>query len=362
MAGSSPSAVADLEAVHAARVADPHDLPVAAQHPGHPGPHVRVDGQRPAGAVPVGEPVHRAPDLDHAGQAGVVAGQVAQVVRGRHQAGRQRGGRRPQADVEPPGGAVRRQIIQEPQLAAALIDDPGAVGGGLPGVSAVVIGVPEQAGTVQPAGVDVRRALVVGQEGQPVTDQHGAGELPREPGQDALEGSTVRRGPQPPRGPAPVPLPVRRVTSPAAVQQGPGRLLQVQVGDRAERQPPRRAAIHRDLVRPALPLEGLGARAEGQHLAAGGPPAHPGQLITPVSKAAGPLAVHPGQVHLGRPIPPAGPGHPVSIAGKPRAGRFGAVRGQAPRPAAVQRRQPHIVLGHEGEQITVKMGKTEVPG
>ncbi len=284
------------------------------------------------------------------------------MVRGRDQARGQCGGRRAQADTQRPGLAVRREVVQHPQLAADLVNHPTAVRGGLAGVLAVVVGVPEQVGTVQPARVHVARALVVGQEREAVTDQHGTSELPGQVGQDALERCAVRRRPQPSRGSAPVPLPEGRVTSPAAVQQGAGALLQRHVRDRAERQPLRCAAIDRDRVRPALPLERLAARAQGQHVALRRPATHLPELVTPVGEAAAPLAVHPGQVHLGRAVPPAGPGHPAPIAGEPRAGSLGPVRGQPPTPAAVHRRQPHVIFGHEREQVTVDMRKAEIPG
>ena len=284
------------------------------------------------------------------------------MVGRRDQARGQRGGGRAEADAQRPGLAVRREVVQQPQLTAALVDHPGAVRAGLAGVLAIVVGVPEQAGTVEPAGVHVARALVVRQEGQPAADQHGAGELAGQAGQDALERRAVRRGPQPARGAAPVTLPERRITSPAAVEQGLGCLLQGCVRDRAERQPLRRAAVHRDRVGPALPLEGLAARAQRDDLAAGCPAADLGGLVTPVGQAPGPLAVHPGQVDLGRAVAPAAPGHPLPVPREPRVRGLGPVRGEPPAPPAVHRRQPHIVLGHEREQVTVNMRKAEVPG
>ena len=284
------------------------------------------------------------------------------MIRGRDQARGQRRGGRAQADVQRPGFTARCQGVQQPQLTEALVDHPAAVRGGLAGVPAVMVGVPEQVGPVQQARVDIAGALVVGQERQPVTDQHGTGELAGQAGQDALERGAAHRGPQPPRGAAAVALPEGRVTSPGAVQQSPRALRQGHVRDRPERQPLGRTPLQRDGVRPALPLEGLAARAQGHHLATGRPAAHPGELITPVGEAASPLAVHPGQVHLGRAIPPARPRHPAPVGGKMRAGGLRPVGGQPPRPAAVQRGQPHIILGHEREQVTLNMRKAKVSG
>ena len=90
----------DLEGVHAAGVSHPHDLAGRAEHAGLPGAGVRGHGQGPGGAVGVGQPVHRAAHFDHAGLAGLVAVQVAEVVRRGDQLGGAGTGRRAELDVE----------------------------------------------------------------------------------------------------------------------------------------------------------------------------------------------------------------------------------------------------------------------
>ena len=139
----------DDQAVLPGGVADPGGPAGRAEDDREPGPRVRVHGQRPRRAVPVGQPVHGAAYLDHGRLPGPVAAQRAQVVSGRDQprdAGRRRG---PGRHLDPPG--LRGQVIQDPGLAGHVIDDTGAVGAGVAGVEAVVVGVPAQAGTVQVA-------------------------------------------------------------------------------------------------------------------------------------------------------------------------------------------------------------------
>ena len=194
----------------------PDDETVLAQHPGQPGaarPGVTASA-RPGPSRWVSHWI--VPRTSTALRlAGLVAGQPADVIRGRDQPrcpARDGGG---QLDRQPPR-AVCVQAVQQPQVAPAHVDDPLAVGARLPGVRPVVVGVPPQVAAGQVDRVDVPGALVVGQEREPVPDQHRAGEVP---------GQVRRRsgGTAVPRRPAPA---VRSQSRPAvaAVALAPGRV------------------------------------------------------------------------------------------------------------------------------------------
>ena len=244
----------------AAGVADPDDLAVADQHPGHPGPDVRLGGSARAGPSRWVSQCTVPADLDHAGQAGIVAGQVAQVVGGRDRRGRA-------VDAEPRLTLSGRGWLSGARLSSSQSSPRhwwiarGAVRPGLAGVPAVVVGVAEQAGTVQPARVAGCPCPRDRTGTPPVTDQHGAVELPGQAGQEALERGAARRGPRPARGAAPVPL-QEAGPVPAAVEQRPGALSsRVTSATRPKTLRLPHTPIHRDRVRPALPLEGLAGRA-----------------------------------------------------------------------------------------------------
>jgi hypothetical protein len=111
----------------------------------------------------VGQPVHRAAHLDHTGLPGPIAIQVTEVVGGGDEPRRTGGGGSAQGDLHPvrPGGV---RTVQHPDLARYVVDDPVPVGAEVPGVHAVVVGVPGQVGAVQGTGVDVAGALMITKE------------------------------------------------------------------------------------------------------------------------------------------------------------------------------------------------------
>ena len=284
------------------------------------------------------------------------------MVTRRHQAGGTGRGRRAEGDVHPPWLARRVQVVEHPDLARALVHHAAAVRAGLAGVTAVVVGVPQQARPIQLRRVEVARPLVVGQERQPAPDQHRARELPGHAGQDAPERARGPGGPQAPRRPAPVPLPERRIPSPAAVQQGAGPGLQSNVRHRAELEPTRRPGAGGHGVRPGEPVEGLARTGEREDLAVRCPSADPGVRVTPVGEPAAGLAVHLGQVDLGRPVAPARPGHQGSVRAQPRMTDRSPVGGKPPGPAPGGGGEPDVILGHEGQQVTADVRKSKVPG
>ncbi len=137
-----------------------------------------------------------------------------------------------------------------------LVDDPGAVGGGLAGVVGGVVGVPAQSGAVGAAGVEVADALVVGEEGDPVAvgggDRHRAGEVSGEVGEDPFAVD-----PEPAGGAAPVALPGGGfVRGGSGEQHGVGG-ADLGVADRSPGHPAGGAAVGGQGVRPGVVAEGL---------------------------------------------------------------------------------------------------------
>jgi hypothetical protein len=158
--------------------------------------------------------VHGAAHLDHAGLARLVAVDLAEmVVRGDHPGGAGGGGRG-QLDIQPVRLRGGVQAVEPPDVARHVVNDAGAVGRGVAGVEAVVVGVPAQVAAVQGGRVDVAGALVVGQEHQAVTDDHRSGELAAQVAEHAGEQRVLPAGdPEAAGGAAAVALPVRRVAS-----------------------------------------------------------------------------------------------------------------------------------------------------
>ena len=168
----------DAHGVLAERVVHPHRA-VLPQRRREAGPHACGGVQGAGRAVAVGEPVHGAADGDDAGPAGGVGADAAQPVAGGDAVRLAGGAGAAQADVDGPGRRV--EVVEEPQLSGRLVDDAGAVGGGVADVErgravGAVIGVAAQAPdistAVEPERVEVAPALVVGEERDAVADQH----------------------------------------------------------------------------------------------------------------------------------------------------------------------------------------------
>ena len=317
----------DLQRVGAGRVGDPHRPAGIAEHLREPAAGLRVDEQRGCRAVPVRQPVHRAPHLDHAGLTGPVAVQAAQMVLGRDELRRPRGGRGTEPQLEPArrGGVG---AVEDPDVPGHVVDDALTVGGRVPGVHAVVIGVAADVGAVQRARIDVAGALEVRKEEQPAADQHRAAELAVQVGQHPREeGVGGAGGPQPAPGTAAVALPVCEFGVQPAGEQGAVRVGQRQIGDRAERQPPRRRALHRDRVRPHEIRFRFAGGADGENLAVRRPAGHPGPVVAPVGEPARGAAVGIGHVDFGASVPPAGPGDRGPVRGESRVAHLSTVSG-----------------------------------
>ena len=167
--------------------------------------------------------MHRAAHLDHAGLAGLVAVELAEVVGGGDHPRRAGGGRRGELDVQLARLRVGGQAVEPPDVAGHVVDDAGAVGRGVAGVEAVVVGVPAQVAAVEGGRVEVPGALVVGQEDEAVVDDHGGGELAVQLAEHPGEQRVVAAGdPEAAGGAAAVALPVRRVAALPGQQDGRG--------------------------------------------------------------------------------------------------------------------------------------------
>ena len=350
----------DLERVVPGGVGDPDHLAGVAEHPRQPRPGAGIYVQRTGRAVPVRQPVHRTPHLDHAGLTGLVRVEAAEVVLRRDQPGGAAHGRGAEGDVQFAGlGRVR--AVQDPDVPGHVVDDPLPVGGRVPGVPAVMIGMPGDAAAVQRAGIDVAGALMIRQEEQPPADQHRGAELAIEVGEHPGEERILVGGdPQLAAGAAPVALPVRGLVVHPAGEQRAARLLQGQVDHRAERQPPRRRALERDRVRPGQVRLGLTGGGDRENFAGPGPAGHAGPRVAPVGEPVRVVALRVGRVDLRVAVPPAGPGDPAAVAREARVAHLGVVGREPPGPAAVGGSEPDVFLGGEDEQITVNVRVAQV--
>ncbi len=249
-----PGQMADLDGVLALRVRHVRDPSAGAEHLRQPHPYARGVGEGAGRAVAVGEPVQAPAYDDGARAARLVDRDAADVLGGGHLVRAPSGARAAQPDVEPARPGPRRQVLDDPQVARALVHHAGAVARRVPGVEGVVVGVAAQVGAVPGDGVEVADAFVVGEERDPAGDEHGGVQMPVQVGQQPL---AVQ--PEPARGAAPVALPggglVRRG---AGEQERPALAVEVgglDVGDRAPGQLAAGVAVGSDLVGP-----GEGAR------------------------------------------------------------------------------------------------------
>lgn len=366
---AGPGEVGDLDRVVALRVRDVRDLAAAAEHLRQPDPHPRGVGDRTGGAVAVGEPVQAAAHGDRARPARLVDGQRVDVGGRRYLVRTPAGPGPSEPHVQFPGLRVRGlQVLDQPQIAAALVDHPAAVAGGVPGVERVVVRVPAQIGAVHQAGVQIADALVVGEEGDAAPDEHRRVQVPADVRQQPL---AVQ--PEPAHGAAPVPLPGRRLVRRLSGEEQ-GAPLAVDVGDRDVGDgPPRELAagapVGGDAVRPGEVGERLVVRGHGEDLGGvpgvGAPAADPGVGRAPVGESAGGAALDGGEVDLWIERAPGRVGDAAAVGREARMTDPGPVDGQPPRPAGPlplrgERGDPEVVLRREAEQVLVEVRETKI--
>ncbi|OFA59558.1 hypothetical protein BEN35_02095 [Streptomyces fradiae] len=303
-AGLGSGGRGDGQGVLALRVGDPDDVlgAVHAERARQPRPLPGFGGERPGGALPVGDPVDRAAHLHGAAAAGVVGAHLAEVVRGTHRVRLEVGAGPAEADVEAARlGAVRLvQAVQEPEFTGRGVGDAGAVAGGLPGVEAVEGGMAAQVAAVGQRGVQCAGALVVGEERDPAAGPQRLLDVAVETGVNPFE-LTAAGGVQPefPGRAAPVALPGRGVAPHGRGEQQHGALGPVRhIADRPVRQGARGAAVQRHGPRPGAAQGCLARGGDRQHLPLGGPAAHGGPGVAPVRQPPGRAAVDGGHMDL----------------------------------------------------------------
>ncbi len=360
-AGGEPGGGRELQGVVALGVRHPHHpfLAVGAEGARQPVAHAGRDGERAGGAGAVGDPVHPAAHRDGAAARGVVGGRGAEPVGGVDRVGLEVDAGAAEPDVQPARFRTV-QVVQRPQFTGGGVDDAGAVGGGVPGVEAVERAVAAQVGAVGEGGVEGAGALVVGEEGDPVADPEGVLDVAVEVGVQPDELAVVLAvDPQLARRAAPVALPPGGLAAHRRGQQHGVRTLG-DVADGPVRQGGRRSAVERDGARPAAAQAGLAVGAQGQDAAVGGPAADLGPDAAPVGEAPGGAAVDGGDVHLGGPVAGGGPGDRGAVGRDARMVHRHVVGADPPGAAAVERGEPHVVLGGEGDQLAVRVRKAEI--
>lgn len=299
-----PREVGDLDRVLALRVRHIRDLAGRAEHLREPDPYPRGVGDRSGRAVAVGEPVQAAAYDNGARAARLVHRDAVHVLGCRDLVAAAARARPAQPYVHAARYGVGGEVVDDPQIAGALVHHPGAVARGVPGVERVMVGVAAQAGAVVGAGVEVADALVVGQEGDTAADEHGGVEVAFEVGQQPL---AVQ--PQPARRPAPVALPGGGlVRQGAREEEGPALAVDLgdlDVGDRAPGQLAPGVAVGGHLVGPGEIGEGLAVGGDGEDGAARVPAADLGVGRAPVGELPAGSAVHRHHMDLGDQTPPA---------------------------------------------------------
>lgn len=169
--------------------------------------------------------------------------------------------------------------------------------------------------------------------------------------------------PQLARRTAPVTLPPGGLAPHRSGQQQHAPVAVGDVADGPVREGGGRTAVERDRPRPAAAQARLSLRTEREHLPVGGPAAHLGLRTPPVRQPFGRSAVQRGGMHLGGAVTGGRPGDGRTVRGDARMVHRNVVGADPPGAARpVQRGDPDVVLGGEGDQIAVQMRKPEIRG
>ena len=176
---------------------------------------------------------------------------------------------RGRADVDrlrPVGGR-----IEQPDRAAALIDDATAIGLRMAGVEVVVIGMAAQLAAVGSAGVEVADAFAIAEKPDPFAQPHRAGEVSGQLAHAPERARSLGVDPERAGGTAPVSLPARRIGGVAAdhasLAGAEGEVVDLAPGKGA-----RHAALGGDREGVMIAKEGLGLCRHEHDLASGRPP------------------------------------------------------------------------------------------
>jgi hypothetical protein len=240
------------------------------------------------------------------------------------------------------------------------VDDALAVSRGVPGVELVVVGVLAHVGAVGQGGVEVAGAVGGGEEDDAVAQPGGGPVLGGVLGEQAGElAAAVGVDPDLARGAAAVALPLRRFAPEGRDGDDPV-AADVELADPPVRQAGGGAAVERDRVRPSPGAPALTGGADDVHPAVGAPAAHLGGGVPPVREPLARGAVELGREGLGRALAGAGPGDAGAVRREAGIGDGCPVGGEPPRPAAGDRGDPDVVVGHEGDQVIKQVGVSQV--
>ena len=227
-----------------------------------------------------------------------------------------------------------------------------------------VVGVSREARAVGAEGVDVAPALVVGEERDALADQHRgiqvAVDLGSQPGELA---AALGVPPELARRAAPVALlPGHLPGHDRRHQDRRAAVTLCQISEGAQREAAGRAAVRGDGVGPGVAPRRLPGRADGQHVAVGGPADQPGRVVAPPGEPARAPAVDRGDEDLGRRLPRRRPRHPGAVRGEAGPRHRHVVGREAVGPPSADRGGPHVVLRDEDERVAVQVRMAQVAG
>ena len=366
-----PARAVHVQRVLAVAVADQHGRARAAERPDQPGAHPRVGRERAGRALAVAEQERLAAPLHEAGVPAGVGSQLGELLGRPQLPGSAAGQAAGQRDLQRHRGGA--DLVEPVERAERVVDHPLAVGGGVADV-ALRRGVPGQelrscGPVLDVEAVEVGDLVgVVGEGGgqvagehQPVTDPHRVHERGLDVGEQPLPAAVLTGAVQPElrSGAAAVALPERGRSAAHAGEHGRAVTPQGHAPGGTERQP-FDAEVQTDGVHHLAPQVGLVRRGGDQDPAVGGPAQDRGRRAPPPGQPPGGPALDVHRVGLAVPVAGGGPGHGPAVRGEPRVLDRRAVVGQPPGAAAVDRREPHVVGGHEGDQVGTDVGVAQV--
>ena len=282
--------------------------------------------------------------------------EAAQVVAGGHELACRLRTMRGHRDVDARGAVGGG--VEQPDIAAAVIDDALAVGARIAREIVVVIGVAPLVAAVGPARVQVAHALAVGDEVHALADPHRrrdvAGQLAHAP-----ERAGARRiDPQVTGAAAAVALPAGGIAGIAAEHHRVAR-TERQMVHLSQRQQLRHAAGRIERERAVVAEERLPVRRHERNVPLRRPAAH---LHVGAEPGHAPRGTARGrhQVHLRVLLVAAHERERAAVGGEGRGRRFAQAGGEAARIAAIRGHAPQVVVADECDGVAVDRGEAQV--